>query len=260
MGLFQSKDGAQWIENPPAFGDIDIDNDGVMNPAPGFLIDLSNATSMIEGRQASMMAGYKIHSVTIGLRPVDDIGDNQESAFFAGRIGWYPTTDHAKTMLKLARSVEKATEATEIDSDSLFLSTEKDYSGLRFGWNGDNQVRFQTSESVSGYGNTQWDLQNLCDVYNQQTDPCKQNALFNGRAPAIQTAQWIASLASGIGAGDSPPYGGAVADHTLNLGVEALGGLIYGQVEYSSGDEAGSNDDDYYVVVTVNWTPEVSKW
>lgn len=207
-----------------------------------------------------MMAGYKIHSVTMGIRPVDDLFDNDESTFFAGRIGWFPVTDHSKKMLKLARQVEKAAEDSQIDADSFLLSTDNDYSGMRFGWSADDQVQYQTPENISGYGGTQWDLESLRQVYNQQSTVPQSNALFNGRVPDVCTAQFIMALASGQGAGDSPPPGGNSADHHIPINCEALCGLLWGQFRYSGSDEDGTVDDDYVVTVTVNWTPEVSKW
>jgi len=253
--------GAVWIGSAPTFGDIDIDNDGVISGGGyEFLIDLSEATSQILGRQASMMASYKVHSISIGIRPVDDVVDNDESAFFAGRYLFFPYTEHGEKMMKLARSVEKANEDQDIDSDSWLLSTDKDYRGMRFGWNGDNQVAYQTAESISGYGGSEWDLANLKVVYNLQTAPNQSNALFNGRAPSWMSHSWIAALASGMGTGDSPPYGGSSADDTCILNTEILGGLIKGNITYSSSDEDGVVDDDYIVMVSVVWTPEVKKW
>lgn len=254
--------GGVWIGNKPLFGDIDIDNDSVMTPSFQFLIDLSAATSGIEGRQASMFAGYKVHSISVGIRPVDDSFDNDESAFFAGRVAWYPVTEHAKKMTSLMRQVEKATEDSQIDADSFLLSTETDYRGMRYGWNGQDQVQHQTDENIDGYGDfgTQWELHSLREVYNAQTAVPQTNALFDGRAPSYCSASWVAALASGIGEGDSPPHGGNTADHHLPINCEVLGGLIYGNVAFSSGNETGTHDDDYDVHITVNWTPEVSKW
>jgi len=255
--------GAYWLqESAGGDGHIDIDNDGEIFPEPfQFIIDLTEATSNILGRQASQMAAYRIHSITIGIRPVDDANDNDESAFFAGRWLMYPHTQHGETMLKLARSVEKASEEHEVDSDSLFLASADNYKGFRYNWTQANELPHATSENIAGVMDGQWDLATIRQVYAQQNPITKGRALASTRAPYLMSHGFVCALASGIGSGDSPPPGGNAADHTLDLkSIDVLGGLIKGEIAYSSGVEDGTWDDDYKVMVSVVWTPEVSKW
>lgn len=254
--------GAYWLqESAGSDGHIDIDNDGEMFPVNEFIIDLTEATSNILGRQASQMAAYRIHSITIGIRPVNDANDNDESAFFAGRWLMYPHTEHGENMLKLARSVEKASEGDNIDGDGLFLSTTDAYKGFRFNWTQADEVEHATSENIAGVMDGEWDLSTIRDVYSLNNPIHKDRSLTNTRAPYLMSHGWVCALASGIGAGDSPPPGGNSADHTLDLkSIDILGGIIKGEVRYSSGVEDGVWDDDYKLYASVIWTPEVSKW
>lgn len=246
--------GASWIESEPAAGDIDIDNDGVFNPTLQFVVDISEIASSILGRQVSMTRSVTLNAIGIGVRPVDDVTDNDESAFFAGRFQFYPATDHGKKALGLAARMEREIESHEVDGDSYLLSDDQDYSGLRLGWTDtpSNQVLYQTNGWPNG---GEYTYSKVFSAYNAMTVPPQSNALFSGRAPEPMSVQWVCALASGIGAGDSPPPGGQSADWNLQTRVEIFP-LLRGLVEYSSGDEDGLVDDDYYVHVYVDFTVE----
>lgn len=246
--------GVVWIEGEPAAGDIDIDNDGVFAPPFQFLIDLSHVASSVLGRQVSMTRSIVLNGLGIGVRPVDDITDNDESAFFAGRFQMYPATSHGKKALALAAKMEREIESHEVDGDSFLLSTDKDYSGLRLGWTEtpNPQILHQTNGWPNGGSYT---YGKVFAAYNAMTAPCQSNALFTGRAPDPMSMQWVCALASGIGQGDSPPPGGQSADWNLSTRTEIFP-LIRGLVEYSSGDEDGTVDDDYYVHVYMDFTVE----
>ena len=260
--IFGAHAGAYWLqESAGSDGHIDGDNDGVMNPKLEFIIDLSEATSHILGRQASMMASYRIHSISIGIRPVDDAADNDESTFFAGRWLMFPHTKHGEEMLKLARKVEKASEGDNVDGDGLFLSTTDSYKGFRYNWRESDEVIHATTENIAGVMDGQWDLETIHQVYTLQNPKTKDRMLTTSSAPGLMSHSWVCALASGMGDGDSPPPGGMAADHTIDLkAIDILGGLIKGEVRYSGSDESGLVDDDYKVMCSVVWTPEVSTW
>lgn len=253
-GTFGFGGGAQWIEDQPAQGDIDADNDSVMNPALQFVVDLSEIASHVLGRQISMTRGVTIHSLGVAIRPVDDITDNDESAFFAGRIQAYPVTSHALKALSLARQMEKFIEGPQMDSDSFFLSTDKDYLGLRLGWttSPESQIKHQTQGWPEG-GN--YTYSRVFTAYDQMTASDHSNALWNGRSPNPVSWHWVSALASGIGQGDSPPPGGNGADWQQDTRIEVFP-LLRGLVEFSSGDEEGTVDDDYTVHIHVEFTVE----
>lgn len=235
----------------PAAGDIDIDNDGVVAPSHQFIADLSQIASSVLGRQVSMMRPVILHGVSIGIRPVDDVTDNDESAFFGGRLFFYPATDHRLEALGLARRVENLIESQEVDTDSFLLSTEVDYSGFRYGWDLDNQVKYQTA----GYpGGGDWKITQIFSAYNLMTAPDQANALFTGRVGEAMGMQWVCALASGVGTGDSPPPGGHSADWIRSSLRHEILPIMKGTVEYSSSDEEGAVDDDYTVHVELDFS------
>lgn len=263
-GRVGTHDGFYWTQNAPSSGDIDSDNDGEMIPSPNFLIDLSHVGSIALGRQCSMMASYKLHSIRIGIRPVDDTIDNEEAAIFGGRFLNVLATDHAKTALQLARKTEKHLEGGQLDADSLFLSSEKDYSGFRYNWAGtaeDNVVAHATACTVPSMGD-HWRIDEIFNLYNNMTAPSEQNALFNGRAPGTMQQIWECGWSN-------RPFGQIVT--AITTPVAGQGGLMHagddkcdmhldilplvaGQVLYSSVNEPGAVDDDYYLWVEVDFT------
>jgi hypothetical protein len=245
--------GIYWTGDPPSSGDIDIDNDGVYNPALTFIADLSEIASQVLGRQVSMTSPVVLHGIQIGIRPVDDVADNDESAFFAGEFRFQHYTSHVQKALSLARQMEKFSEGGELDADSFFLSTTQDYSGLRYGLDFNNEIRFQTAGWPAG-GDYTWTK--IRDAYNAMTAPVQDNALFAGRCGELGGTQWVCSLASGVGVGDSPPPGGASADWQVQTRQEILP-FVQGLIRFSSSDEDGAVDDDYRVWVTVDYSVEV---
>jgi len=245
-------EGFTWTHNVPSDGDIDADNDGVMTPSPQFIVDLSAIAGSRLGYQASMMAGYKIHRITVGIRPVDDAADNDVQTAFAGDIYMYPLTDHCKTALQLARRVEKADEENQIDEDSLFLSNAVDYSGFRYGWSNVNAggVEHITANGIAGMSGY-WYLSDIFDAYDNMTEPKQDNALFGGRAPENMGLPWVCSWSTGM---DLSSLSGC-QDYQVATNLTVLP-LLQGRVNYSSGDEAGGIDDDYTVEVSIEFTPE----
>lgn len=248
-------DGMRW--NPaPAANDIDGDNDGVFSPAYSFTLDLSHMASKVLGRQCPMMAVYKLHKLTIGVRPVDDATDNDEASNFAGRWLFHHATDHTIEALKMARAVEKADEGSQVDADSLFLSTDKDYKGFRYNWSDGADYRtteHATANSIPGMDD-EWNLGEIGSAYNAMTAPSESNALFNGRwsgeGQALFNMGW-----SNVPFGGSAGEGGMthVGDGISTFNVDVLP-LIHGQILYSHVDEPGTVDDDYIVVVDAEFT------
>lgn len=253
-GSFGITPGFKWkninpLDEIPAENDIDADNDGVMGPSHGFLIDLSEIASRKLGMQAPMMATYKVRSLRIGIRHVDDVVDNDESTAFAGYFYHYPLTEHMKESLRLARQVEKLQEQDKIDNDSFLLSYDKDYSGFRYGWDNAGDVEHQTVPAEE-IGIQSWSLQDIGRAYTFMLGrPEQSNALWTQRWPKTLVNAWACDASSGIGDGDSPPE---FTDDTLMLHIETLP-LLAGRVVWSSLDEVGAVDDDYTLHVTVDF-------
>jgi len=252
-GLVGFTTGMWWEQDAPSDDDIDADNDGVMDPSLHFNIDLSRVAARAIGYQASMMSGYKLHSVKVGIRPVDDISDNDSATQFAGIIDMYPFTDHARKALSLARKVEKADESSQVDGDSLFLTTGQDYSGFRYGWNASNDDHvFATNNSIPGM-HTQWVLSEIFDAYDYATEPVQTNAMFGGRAPEQMSIGWSCGFNS-LGT-SSVQHGMTAHDSVTKCNLMVLP-ILKGQVKWSSTDETGIVDDDYRLWVEIEFTPE----
>lgn len=236
--------GTDW----PSDNTIDGDNDGLILPVPNFVLDLSKIASNALGRQAPMMASYKVHSMRIGIRPSDDTIDNDHAAHFGGEFVYVLATEHAKTAMQLARKTDKATEATQVDGDSLFLSDDKDYSGFRYNWGDTAIVDHPTANGVSGM-NSVWTVQDILVAYNEMTRPCESNALFNGRFPGPIGAMWECGWSN-------KPYGAmgtGRGDCQRDMHVEILP-LIGGFIKHSHVNEPGTVDDEYHVHIEVDFT------
>lgn len=245
-----------------AAGDIDIDNDGFM-PDTRILIDLSHALSQRLGRQMSMFSTYKVDYISINLVNKDDTGvDNDSGAEFAGRVLWHTPSKHRIEALQLMRQLEKVSESTVLDADSWLISTEKDYSGVRFNWDDDDQVLHATSEAFTTLSGSQWDMSELFSIYDiMEGAPQQQNALWSGRTGYPNSLAWncyYRNNAWDTDGVDSPIYQPESSIFQANnLKLEVLGGLMVIDVTNSSTDDtAHTIDDDYNVVVTIG----VSGW
>ena len=158
-----------------------------------------------------MMASYKLHSITIGIRPSDDTIDNDHAAHFGGEHYVLLATDHAKTALQLARKTEKNIESAKVDADSFLLSNQRDYTGFRYTWYPGTPfdvIEHATTCDVPTMS-SKWNLAEIFQTYDLMTRPDQDNALFNGRAPGIIGTLWEAGWSNkpwgemGTGRGDS---------------------------------------------------------
>lgn len=255
-------EGYKWIYNAPTGGDFDADNDGVISPIIGGLVDLSDVASKILGQQVSQSTSFTIRRINMALKNVDDNYDNDEGNWFAGTLRWYHPTEHRKNALALARQAEKFSEGDEMDGDAFFLSTDNDYSGMRFGWmpnTGDaepDQVRYQTSEDFSQLDGTQWNLSSLFAIYNDMHPATKSNALWGGRAGnATCKIPYTVANASGQGTGDAPAL--KTDWNSGSIIADCLAGLLYFTVADSGGAEDGppssTIDDDYQMVIGIEF-------
>ena len=246
-----------WIAGASA-ADIDIDNDGVM-PDTRALVDLSQALSQRLGRQMSMMSVYKVNYIRIELENVDDVSDNDDGASFGGKVNFWSPTKHRMNAMKLMRSTEQHVEKGSIDQDSFFLSTDHDYSGLRFNWDGDSQVVHATSEGFSALAGSEWDLQELFNVYNQMVEPAtvQSNAMWaaDGRCGFPENIGFSCGYWNNVG-GAYQPQSYAFEWNGGDQYIEVLGGLLELDVITSSTDAPDIVDDDYQVRITVG----VSGW
>jgi len=262
-GTIGSTNGMKWIYNAPANDDIDADNDSVMTPNHGALIDLSDLSSQILGKQVSQLASYTIKNIHVSLRNVDDAYDNDDSNYFKGTIRWHYPTQHKLNALKLARDADKFAEGGEIDVDSFFLRTEDRYTGMRLGWHNsgtsdweNEQVRFQSAEGFSAMPGTQWNLDSVFTLYNTMHDNSgKTNALWTGRAGTMtQKIPWVVSA---MNRESSSERAHSEDWHSGIMSSKCLAGLMFLNVSDSGGDEESEPpvdiDDDYKIVVSIEY-------
>lgn len=268
-------DGSAWaqFQSDTAYLDSDgamsIDNDGEGVLGYG-IVDLSHALSIRLGRQMNQNMIYKVNYIRIELENKDDtVGfDNNAGASFGGKIEFYSPTHHRCTAMKMAVASERAYESTQIDGDSWpNLSDEKDYSGVRFGWNQDSDVAHQTAEAFAIAG-THWDMNDVFTAYGaMQGPPQETNALWSSRAGYPSSMGWTASYLNnqidtdGINAEVShqthTPYEWQAKSDGDELSV--LNGLLSVGFTQCSTDEwavGADTSDDYFIRITVG----VSGW
>lgn len=251
---------------------MSIDNDGD-SPLGYAVIDLSQALSQRLGRQMNQNMIYKVNYVRVDLENRDDTLDNNAGITLGGKIEYYSPSHHRCTALKMAIASERARESTEIDLDSFpNLSLERDYSGVRFGWNADSDVAFQTAESFSGLVGTHWDLEDVFTAYNvMEGPPTQANALWNNRCGYVNNFGFAASYLNNQIDTDGVNAEVSHQTHTpyeLNLPegkeLSVLNGLMGVNLFSCSTDEFSislldgtlDSSDDYYVRITVG----VSGW
>jgi len=124
----------------------------------GFTIDLSGLMSTVTGRQQSMCANYRVKSIGISMRNVDDGNDNNRAHFYQGKISWYAPNSHLINTIQAFRAIRSELAQLAISDDgspmsvfekylpsSSFTET-KDYRGFRFGYNRGNDVWFPDDE------------------------------------------------------------------------------------------------------------------
>lgn len=236
--------------------DIDADADGVYPPGTYELqVDLSKALSQRLGRQMSMMSVYRVNYIRIDLVNEDDVNDNDTGITVGGKISYWGPSKHRVDAMQLARAAEKAQESTTIDQDSFLLSTEKDYSGLRFNWNDDGQTHHATLEGFTGLVGTEWDLEELFNVYDAMQGAGEQTNLLweNGRTGWPNQMNFACSFNNRGVAGattitDQTPYEWNGNGNYISV----LGGLMHLALNYSNVDDPDTTiDDDYRIAITI---------
>lgn len=259
-GTVGTTSGFKWIEHAPSQGDFDADSDGVMSPVHMGLIDLSDVASQLLGQQVPQSARYNVKRIWMMLRNVDDIVDNDEGNWFSGSLRWWYPTQHRLEALRLAREAEKFSEGDEMDGDGFFLSSDNDYGALRLGWMANDgtgvvdQVRHQSNEDFTQMAGNQWNLQTVFSIYNQMEPSTKSNALWTGRAGDMTCK--IPYTVSSNSAGRGLQEDTIAVNGQFNSGridADVLAGLLAFTVADSGGDEGGAVDDDYRMIIGIEF-------
>ena len=185
--------GAAWGVLPDPTGrDLSPDADGVYIDENAIVCDLSHMLSRTLGKQMPMTATYRIKGIKIGLKNVDDLDDNDRGMLAYGYIYTHGETKHKIDALQAARFVERHNEIDQVDGDSeIFVtggSNSPHYRGMRFGWNGANQVAHQTQCGITSYtdlvNSATWNMVDIMDVYSNGLEQSedRDNTLWTQRA------------------------------------------------------------------------------
>jgi len=243
-----------------ADGSVNEDPDGQYNPIGRATLDLSHALSQKLGKQFSQSDSYRVRYLSVGLRNVDDMVDNESAMAIGGKFYWFAPTHHRLEAMKIARMIEKHDETDEVDVDGYFLPLDPRYKGLRFNYSADNQVALATPESV-GLSPGFWNLTALFQAYSegiQGGTPNVSNALWEHRCAL--TSEAIAFEAAWSNNAMHPLTGlkdfNDVETNDFQMvlpgrGFECLAGLLRMSLTHSNTNITGLVDDDFSVVVTV---------
>ena len=252
----------------PAAGDIDLDEDGVFPDRHRAIIDLSHGLGQALGKQLPMTAIYRVKGIKVGIRPVDDLNDNnQGGVIFGGNIKYVFPNKHNIDAIQAARQVERMAESVTVDSDSdIFGTGNSGYNGFRFGWRTESDVYYATREGFGSAGEaseggiSSWVLYSddgslgILDNYatwkGLVPEPgIESRNLWNTRAGSPAKMIWNCTWVSDSGAqGQADFHKQWGADNHLPV----LGGLLVLDVLYSSTGTEGVVDDDYIVFVEVD--------
>jgi len=265
--------GVGWIQPSPIGSDLSPDADGVFPSYYVALIDLSHMLSLTLGKQMPMDAVYRVTGLKIGLQNVDDADDNDRGAVFNGYVYWHGATKHKVDAIQVMRLLENNSEEDQIDSDSLFLSGAKQYRGIRYGWDDDNQVFYQTDAmDVSGWGSatgkTDWNLSSLFDIYSDSVDGTPPGrALWDTRVGKANKMRFAVGYNNAMHNDPWPSVGEPLGLPFLienpdvhdfdwqaqdDRHIDVLGGMI--AVEFRGGNTLPNGDaspDDYDIVMEI---------
>lgn len=252
----KSKPWAMWFSGA-SNGNIDIDAEGVMSNPPIAYIDLSNMLSQRLGRQMSQMMIYEIDYIRLELLNVDDANDNDTGASFSGYLSWHSPTAHKIKALKMATKLDRLVEETDIDNDSALFSSSASYTGLRFGFNGDNQVSYQSDEAFSQLQGSEWDMQDIFEAYDISYPAAgllKDNYMPERGNTVTDDIGVSFGYQNKTDSDDIDTYSPLSTPYELNNAkIDCLGGLLRLELTHSSVDDGLNTiiDDDYEVRITV---------
>lgn len=264
---------------------ITEDNDGVFST--GYFdghIDLTHILSRTLGKQLSQTATYRVNYLSIGLRNVDDTIDNSQAIMVGGNVRYFTPTRQRVDAVQETRTWMREKGKTEDGATDPFarFSGDKNYRGLRFGWNQDSSVQIEeatTDDSGSMMGGINLNLVEMFDRYNDATGgtPSGEGYDTSGKGQALweKRASTTANLihfetsytnriesegfASLIPPEDdffmhdpktTPWVWTAPSGHHLDV----LGGILKVQLTHGNVDAPGIQEDDYEMIVTIGVT------
>lgn len=257
IASLSASDWVKWIYNDDGganYQSIDGDNDGVFTQRNMLLVDLPHALSRSLGRQMSQMSTYDVEYLRIELVNFNDANDNESGLSVSGHVYHWTPSKHRIDAMKLARQLEKAAESAEFDSDSFILSSDRDYAGMRFNWDADGQVKYATAESFNQLVGSEWDLNELFQVYGYMKDDSTvySNSLWDNRGGRANSFGFECSYTNYTSLSGSNIFDPKSLAFEFEKPISVLGGLLAVDFTHTSvGSSLNTVDDDYLVQITV---------
>lgn len=249
---------------------ITEDNDGRFTDSYcNGLIDLTKIMSKHTGRQLSQMANYRIGFVELCLRNVNDAADNDNTMHVGGYLEYYQPHKKMIDCLQLLRQYMREDFSENSETKAIWESSDKNYRGLRFGWDANTLVAaVQTDGSSNAFSSNNLNLHEALSRYNSATggfpaaegyddDSGQGTALWDFRTP-ITKNRLSFNIAYTNPDRDSDAYNTPASYQDWQYQsmypaqvLKICGGLMALNLKHGNTDAAGFIEDEYEIVVTV---------
>lgn len=247
---------------------ITEDNDGRFTDSYcNGVVDLTHVMSKIVGRQLSQMANYRVSYIGVELRNVDDTVDNDNAILVGGDLEYLAPHKKSIDALQSLRTFMRD-ESQHTSEDDMWRTADKNYRGLRFGWDGDTLVEGNTGDATSdAFDSNALNLDQALDRYNTVTggfpsaegydDSGHGQALWAKRAPVYTSKiPFTCSLQNPERDADAynttPQSKGFVWQANYpQQAISVMGGLIAVNLKHGNTDTAGVVEDEYELIVSV---------
>jgi len=264
--------GAAWIYPSPIGSDISPDADGVYPNPLRFLVDISHMLSRTLGKQMSMTETYRVTGIKVGVKNVDNIDDNDRGIVLGGYLEWYTPTRHKIDAIQASRRIERASEASQIDSDALYIRTQDRYTGFRYNWNADGQVAHPTHAGAvlgwnSNTGDDEWSMTKMFALYGQSLGPApgcaRGRQLWTSKVGHVSLMRWALAFNNAMHEDSTVGSTSLIENPGVNdfefqaesgRHIDVMGGLIMGEVQFSNtlpNGDVSPDDYDLQVEITV---------
>tara|TARA_B110000444_G_C18814916_1_gene584613 strand:- start:682 stop:1500 length:819 start_codon:yes stop_codon:yes gene_type:complete len=247
---------------------ITEDNDGRFTASYfNGLVDLTHIMSKLTGKQLSQMANYRIAHIAIGLRNVDDTLDNDNTIHIGGDIEWFEPQAHTIDMLQNLRKYIRKTGA-ETSGDAVWEYNDKNYKGLRFGWDSNTFVEGPSTDGDSpAFNGNNLNLLQALQRYATATGatPAGEGydttgagqALWEHRAPQYTSkmpfdCSYANPNAANSELASATPFSWSAMYPAQE--ITALGGLMAINLKHGNTDAAGIAEDEYELIVSMGIT------
>lgn len=256
------------------------DNDGEFTDSYyNGVIDLTEIMSLQLGKQLSQMANYRVSFVQIDLRNVNNTLDNDASLLIGGHLQWYSPTKHRVDALQALRDVDRMERRRNdvISAGSpgfpFALSDGKNYTGLRFNWNSDNEVDDAAPNRFSSiFAGVEYNLVETMAHYNVALGGTPEDEGYDtsglgqalwasrtgwemdGRDSAYFVTSFVNREQTSAFTDDGETHAPRSTPWTLDLGnryISVLGGLLHLDLLHSNTDTAGIAEDEFNIQVTL---------